>query len=131
VLEGVRSFDDVRFTTYRHTYLRNWCRGRLLFVGDAAHAMSPHLGQGVNLALQDAEQFVRAVDQHRTWPHAASAYRQARVNVIRYYSTITAMLTPFFQSRGWIKGLGRDVLLPHMARIGPIRHLMLRSLSGR
>jgi 2-polyprenyl-6-methoxyphenol hydroxylase-like FAD-dependent oxidoreductase len=34
--------------------LKDWCRAGLLFIGDAAHAMSPIGGAGINLAIQDA-----------------------------------------------------------------------------
>jgi 2-polyprenyl-6-methoxyphenol hydroxylase-like FAD-dependent oxidoreductase len=34
--------------------LRDWCRPGLLCIGDAAHAMSPIGGVGINLAIQDA-----------------------------------------------------------------------------
>ena len=53
-LECVHDFEQVLFTSYRHVHLRRRFDARTLFVGDAAHAMSPHLGQGINLALVDA-----------------------------------------------------------------------------
>ena len=34
--------------------LKNWCRPGLLCIGDAAHAMSPVGGVGINIAIQDA-----------------------------------------------------------------------------
>jgi len=38
-----------------------WSRGRTLLIGDAAHATSPHAGQGASIALEDAYRLVRAL----------------------------------------------------------------------
>jgi 2-polyprenyl-6-methoxyphenol hydroxylase-like FAD-dependent oxidoreductase len=48
------SWDDVRLLTVRVDRLKTWCRDGLLCIGDAAHAMSPIGGVGINLAIQDA-----------------------------------------------------------------------------
>ncbi len=54
-LEGaLRSWDDVGFLEVRVNRLRRWHRPGLLCIGDAAHAMSPIGGVGINLAIQDA-----------------------------------------------------------------------------
>jgi 2-polyprenyl-6-methoxyphenol hydroxylase-like FAD-dependent oxidoreductase len=45
---------DVRLLTVRLNRLRRWYRSGLLCIGDAAHAMSPIGGVGINLAIQDA-----------------------------------------------------------------------------
>ena len=50
----VRSWDDVKLLSVRVDRLREWCRSGLLCIGDAAHAMSPIGGVGINLAIQDA-----------------------------------------------------------------------------
>ena len=47
-------WDDVRLLTVRVDRLRRWYRAGLLCIGDAAHAMSPIGGVGINLAIQDA-----------------------------------------------------------------------------
>ncbi len=50
----VRSWDDVKLLTVSIDRLRRWSRPGLLCIGDAAHAMSPIGGVGINLAIQDA-----------------------------------------------------------------------------
>lgn len=53
-VEEIESWDDVKLLTVRLDRLKNWYRPGLLFIGDAAHAMSPIGGVGINLAIQDA-----------------------------------------------------------------------------
>ena len=50
----LRSWDDVKLLTVRVDRARRWWRPGLLCIGDAAHAMSPIGGVGINLAIQDA-----------------------------------------------------------------------------
>jgi 2-polyprenyl-6-methoxyphenol hydroxylase-like FAD-dependent oxidoreductase len=50
----LKSFDDIKLLTVAIDRLRQWHRPGLLCIGDAAHAMSPVGGVGVNLAVQDA-----------------------------------------------------------------------------
>jgi 2-polyprenyl-6-methoxyphenol hydroxylase-like FAD-dependent oxidoreductase len=53
-LSEVKSWDDVKLLTVAIDRLKRWTRPGLLCIGDAAHAMSPIGGVGVNLAVQDA-----------------------------------------------------------------------------
>jgi 2-polyprenyl-6-methoxyphenol hydroxylase-like FAD-dependent oxidoreductase len=52
--EEIASWDDVKLLTVRVNRLREWFAPGLLCIGDAAHAMSPIGGVGINLAIQDA-----------------------------------------------------------------------------
>ena len=52
--QGLASLDDVRLLTVEVDRLETWARPGLLCIGDAAHAMSPVGGVGINLAIQDA-----------------------------------------------------------------------------
>ena len=50
----IRDWDDVKLLTVSVDRLRQWYRPGLICIGDAAHAMSPVGGVGINLAVQDA-----------------------------------------------------------------------------
>jgi 2-polyprenyl-6-methoxyphenol hydroxylase-like FAD-dependent oxidoreductase len=54
IAEDVRSWDDVKLLTVAVDRLTQWSKPGLLCIGDAAHAMSPIGGVGINLAIQDA-----------------------------------------------------------------------------
>jgi 2-polyprenyl-6-methoxyphenol hydroxylase-like FAD-dependent oxidoreductase len=53
-VEEIRDWDQVKLLTVAVDRLRRWYREGLLCIGDAAHAMSPVGGVGINLAIQDA-----------------------------------------------------------------------------
>ena len=53
-VERLHSFDEIRLLTVELSRLPRWYRDGLLCIGDAAHAMSPVGGVGINLAVQDA-----------------------------------------------------------------------------
>jgi 2-polyprenyl-6-methoxyphenol hydroxylase-like FAD-dependent oxidoreductase len=53
-LEELRDWQDVSVLTVTVDRLERWSRPGLLSIGDAAHAMSPIGGVGINLAIQDA-----------------------------------------------------------------------------
>jgi len=130
LFQSITGFHQVAFTTYQHVWMRRWHDRHVLFLGDAAHAMSPHLGQGVNLALLDAYCFADCLARAPDHRQAFRMHANARRRHVRYYAAVTALLTPFFQSSGFIKGLGRDAVLPLMPRVGWIRWQMLLTMSG-
>lgn len=53
-IADVKTWDDIKLLTVAINRLERWTRPGLLCIGDAAHAMSPVGGVGINLAVQDA-----------------------------------------------------------------------------
>jgi 2-polyprenyl-6-methoxyphenol hydroxylase-like FAD-dependent oxidoreductase len=53
-IQEIERWDDVKLLTVQVNRARHWSRPGLLCIGDAAHAMSPVGGVGINLAIQDA-----------------------------------------------------------------------------
>ena len=92
----ITSWDDVKLLVVQVNRLRRWYRPGLLCIGDAAHAMSPVGGVGINLAIQDAvaaanvlwkgdfsEAALRAVQDRREFPtHATQRFQLAVQNNI-------------------------------------------------
>lgn len=54
VVDGIQTWDQVKLLSVQINRLERWHEPGLLFIGDAAHAMSPVGGVGINLAIQDA-----------------------------------------------------------------------------
>lgn len=140
LLAGLSTLEALAFTSYQHVGLTRLWHERCVFLGDAAHAMSPHLGQGINLALLDAYLFAQALAAEvagtagaapaAVVPAALSRYQRERAGQLGFYSRLTWLLTPFFQSQGVVKGWLRDRLLPLLPRVPPLRRQMLLSVSG-
>jgi 2-polyprenyl-6-methoxyphenol hydroxylase-like FAD-dependent oxidoreductase len=62
-LESLQSWDDVKLLNVQLNRLPTWYRDGLLCIGDAAHAMSPAGGVGINVAIQDAAAAARLLYQ--------------------------------------------------------------------
>lgn len=115
---------------YRDAVHQRWFNGRAVLLGDAAHAMSPQLGQGVNMALLDARALRDALRQHAGIPDALAAYQRERRAHLGIYHFWSRWLTPLFQSERDTVAKVRDALFHPLSRVPGGRGQMLRVLSG-
>jgi 2-polyprenyl-6-methoxyphenol hydroxylase-like FAD-dependent oxidoreductase len=130
VLEHLYHFDQLLHTAYQHVHMRRCHDGRVLFIGDAAHAMSPHLGQGINLAMVDAWRLAACLRVADTPAGAFKAFVAAQRDYTRYYASVTWLLSPFFQSDWRVLAWGRDLVLPVMPHLPVIRRQMVLTMIG-
>ncbi len=123
--------EQLATASYRDSVLAaQWHRGRLVAMGDAAHAMSPQLGQGVNMALLDALALRDALRGAGTLDQRLAAYageRRAHVGVYQFWSR---WLTPLFQSDSRVAAGLRDLALHPLGRLPGGRGNMLQVLAG-
>ena len=61
-----------------------WSRGRVVLLGDAVHATTPHLGQGAGMAIEDAIVLTEELGKADTPEAAFAAYRARRYERCRY-----------------------------------------------
>ncbi len=115
---------------YRDAIPIRWSRGRAVLLGDAAHAMSPQLGQGVNMALVDALALARALDAQGDVRAAFEGYERARRAHLAAYHRFSRWLTPLFQSDRDALARVRDLAFLPMGRMPGARGHMLRVLAG-
>lgn len=80
-----------------------WWRGRVVLLGDSAHAMTPNLGQGACLAIEDALTLANVFDAEANVEAALAAYERARF-------TRAAKLAGASRRLGWIGQLNSPLL---------------------
>jgi 2-polyprenyl-6-methoxyphenol hydroxylase-like FAD-dependent oxidoreductase len=130
VVAQIQDMKDLLYSGYQDVVMRPWHARDMVYLGDAAHAMSPQLGQGANLALYDAYILNESLG---ATPHVATAlsmYSRRRHAHLAYYQFITRALTPFFQSDHNALGLLRDWTFPLIKKIAPFRRAMTRGMCG-
>ena len=133
-VQELTSWDDVKLLTVRVDRLKRWCKPGVLCIGDAAHAMSPVGGVGINLAIQDAVaaanilavplregpvpvELLRKVQRRRGWPTRMMQVVQIFVQT-RIVSNVLAMQrqprAPFvvklFNRYSWLRRLSARLI---------------------
>ncbi|MNU48354.1 3-hydroxybenzoate 6-hydroxylase 1 [compost metagenome] len=120
---------------YRDVVMTQFGQGRIGVIGDAAHAMSPQLGQGANMALLDAWAFSQSLqlaqkNQNIDWSLLWQHYHQHRRSSTQFYQFLSRLLTPLYQSDHWWAGGLRDLIFPWMYQIPYFQKEMAITVSG-
>jgi len=130
LVEQIHAPHDLTLASYYDVSMPRWHADRVVLIGDCAHATSPQLGQGCNLALCDAAALADAIATHENVHDALDAYTHARREHLAFYQLATRALTPLFQSDYAPLGVLRDFLTPIATTIPFVRREMLRSMAG-
>lgn len=131
VLEQVVDERQLLYASYHDVVMHRWTTRNVIYLGDAAHATSPQLGQGCNLALWDAMELADSIaEEEHDLVRALERYTRRREQHLLYYQVATRWLTPFFQSDAAWLGTMRDVTMPLLSALPPFRRIMTLSMLG-
>jgi 2-polyprenyl-6-methoxyphenol hydroxylase-like FAD-dependent oxidoreductase len=111
LLEQINSLEDLTWARYHDVVMPAYHTDRCVVVGDAAHATSPQLGQGTNLALLDAVVLCDCLKQGLQVAQALERYTQLRREHLHFYGQASRWLTPLFQSDLWLLPWLRDLFM--------------------
>jgi 2-polyprenyl-6-methoxyphenol hydroxylase-like FAD-dependent oxidoreductase len=114
---------------YADTVMPRWHLGNTVVLGDAAHSMSPQLGQGANMALVDAKTLAEVIAETKSIPAALERYSELRKKHLQIYRWASRTMTPLYQSflpLGFFRDAGTFVF----GKIKPLYRQMLLLLSG-
>ncbi len=120
---------------YRDVVMSKFGENRIGVIGDAAHALSPQLGQGANMALLDAWALGQAIehakqneniDFQKLW----QKYHEIRYSSTQFYQFLSRLLTPLYQSHHAWAGPLRDLWFGFMYKIPYFRKEMAITISG-
>lgn len=79
VINNIKPENLIYSDLYDFKPIKDWSRGRVVLIGDAAHAMTPNLGQGASQAIEDAYILANELSKHlNDYPTAFSSYQARR-----------------------------------------------------
>ena len=87
ILEGLERVDSMHFSPIEEIALDTWVRGRVVLLGDAAHATSPNMAEGASMALEDAVVLAGRLSTRDSLPEslaALSTRRQPRLRWVQH-----------------------------------------------
>lgn len=101
-----------RWPVYQVPPLTTWHCGSAAVLGDAAHAVAPHLGQGASLGMEDAYELALAIHSRNNIADAFTAFEESRSKRIASVSKQAQQTGSVMTPSRWILRLMRDLMLP-------------------
>jgi len=101
--------DVLRHDIYDRTSVSNWSDGPVVVIGDAAHPMRPHMGQGGCQAIEDGVLLAMRLDPDSNAASVFSAFARERARRVRFIVRQSAMMGRVIQGEGWAASTARQL----------------------
>jgi 2-polyprenyl-6-methoxyphenol hydroxylase-like FAD-dependent oxidoreductase len=110
--------DIIRWSVVEMPPLSTWYKDRVVLVGDAAHAMGPHSGQGGSMAMEDAIVLAKCLRDIPDIGTAFATYQSIRKQRVEHVVDVTRRTGDAKEPPGFFGRLTRDLILPIFLKKG-------------
>ncbi|EJN02076.1 NAD(P)/FAD-dependent oxidoreductase [Phyllobacterium sp. YR531] len=117
ILEHVGRIDR-SYPIFDMPVLPRWWKDRVILIGDAAHAVGPHAGQGASMAIEDSIVLAACLNNKTELKHTFRQFENLRRDRINRVVEITARNRSQKGPTTWLGHLVRDLILPIFVRMG-------------
>ena len=100
------------YPVYDMPKLPCWHKGRVVLIGDAAHAVGPHAGQGASMAIEDALVLAASLKAEHGCAAVFRRFEKLRRERIDQVVKLTARNSSQERTSGWLGLMIRDLVLP-------------------
>src|SRR5436305_7425284 len=124
VIEATAEPDILRNDIYELQRLYQWSHGRVTLLGDAAHAMTPNLGQGACVAIEDAVVLATCLNDTANIPAALKNYEKRRVTRTNNITRLAHFIGQAVQWENPILSVPRNILIKNIPISMAIKQFM-------
>ena len=124
--------DELYYSPVEEVRCQRWSRGRLVLVGDAAHATGPVWAQGAALALEDAIVLADLLAERRDWSGVGAEFERLRRPRVDHVQAATDKMSRLAGLPGRLRDLVAPVLGPRTYRDAyePLRTPVAQAVAG-
>jgi 2-polyprenyl-6-methoxyphenol hydroxylase-like FAD-dependent oxidoreductase len=123
VIRATKEEHILRNDVYEQKHLRHWSRGRVTLLGDAAHAMTPNLGQGACQAIEDAVALAACLKTTSDVVSALKLYETLRIRRTNSIAQLASLIGRVVQLGNPLVSGARDEIVKRIPE-----HVLLKIL---
>jgi 2-polyprenyl-6-methoxyphenol hydroxylase-like FAD-dependent oxidoreductase len=124
VIEATAETDILRNDIYELKHLHQWSHGRVTLLGDAAHAMTPNLGQGACQAIEDAVALANCLKDTTRIPVALKNYESRRIERTNRTTRLAHFIGQAVQWENPILSVPRNIIIKNTPASMAIKQCM-------
>ena len=134
ILRGVRDWQKINYSELYEIRAENWAKPPIFLVGDAAHAMTPNVGQGANSAMVDAlilmQMLKQAENDNRSLTEVGRLYTNLRRPFVTKIQSTARQSGELAAKTSTAAHLARNLLFAASRNFGFLRRRNLLITAG-